>query len=518
MKNIVFVCFILFSLLAQAGSFDDMFIAVKNDDSGTVQELLAKGFDPNASDEEGDTLLMLAAREGNPAVSQKLIAAGADLNRQNSLGETALMLAAYKGHLAVAQLLLDKGASLRGARWNALLYAILGKNDDIVHLLMAHGADANARLENGTTALMLAAKGGSVEVVQDLLKHHAQVDARNDEQKTAYDWAMAAGNTDIADILVLASARKARLLRAVAAGEINAVRDILKKGVSPNETDVDGETPLNLAIHARHADIVSLLLSAGANPRQADAEGDTPLMAAAFTGDTSILQRLLDEGVPIDSPGVNALMYAAANGQNGALSLLLARGAKVNAQTEDGTTALMLAARNGNLEAVKILLENHADVHLRSKNNKTARAWAISAGNSEIAEFLAEKELGGLVREWFAWFDRKDDVALFLKHFADSELDIELPGQTIHSQSEFSAWYQKIRELIDYQHNDLLNVHIQKAAGETYGIDIGLKWNAVSYQKEILERYAKQHWDVEANPEGVWKIHKMVVTYTEPSP
>lgn len=490
-------------------------MAVKNDDSATVQELLAKGFDPNASDEEGNTLLMLAAREGNPAVCQRIIAAGADLNRQNGLGETALMLAAYKAHLAVSRLLVDKGASLQGARWNALLYAILGKNDDIVRLLLAHAADPNARLDNGITALMLAAKEGSVETVETLLAQHAQVDARNDEQKTAVDWAMAAGNTDIAGLLNQVSARKSRLLQAIATGDINTVRDILKKGVNPNETDADGETLLSLAIHTRHADIAALLLAAGANPRLANEEGDTPLMLAAFVGDTTILQRLLDEGVPIEQAGVNALMYAAANGRNEALALLLARGAKINAQSEDGTTALMLAARNGNLESVKILLENKADFTLRSKNENTARTWAIAADNNEIADLLAKKELGALVHEWFVWFDRKVDVDLFLGHLAEGELDMEIPGQTMRSRSDFSAWYTKLRELIDYQHHQLLNVHIEKMDKETYGIDVALKWNAISYQKELVEHFVKQHWDVKSTPEGVWKIHKMVASYTD---
>ncbi len=498
----------LFALLAQAGSFDDMFMAAKNDDSATVQALLAKGFDPNASDEEGNTLLMLAAREGNPVVCQKVIAAGADLNRQNRLGESALMLAAFKGHLAVVQLLLEKKASLRGTRWDALLYALFGKNDDIAQLLLAHGADANAHLDNGTTALMLAAQGGSSEMVANLLARHAQVDVRNDEQKTAFDWAMAAGNTDIAEVLARASAKKNQMLQAIAAGDSKTVIKLLQQGAAPNETDADGETLLTLAIHARQRDIVAVLLSAGANPRLANEAGDTPIMVAAFVGDTAILERLLDAGVPVNQVGDNALLYAAANGQNAALALLLARGAEINALSEAGMTALMLAARNGNVEGVKILLEKQADFSLRKP--KTARAWAVSAGHDEIADLLAEKELSALVHEWFAWFDRKADVDLFLSHLADSELSIEFPEQTIHSQLDFSIWYHKLEELIDYQHSHILNMHIEKVAEETYGIDIALKWNAVSYRKEILERFGKQHWDVKATPEGVWKIHKIV--------
>ena len=43
----------LFSATAKAGSFDDWFIAVKNDRPGKIGELLRQGFDPNAIEPKG---------------------------------------------------------------------------------------------------------------------------------------------------------------------------------------------------------------------------------------------------------------------------------------------------------------------------------------------------------------------------------------------------------------------------------------------------------------------------------
>ena len=59
---------------AKAGSFDDWFIAVKNDQAGKVKDLLKKGFDPNAIEpKRGDTGLILAMRENSLEVMAGLL-------------------------------------------------------------------------------------------------------------------------------------------------------------------------------------------------------------------------------------------------------------------------------------------------------------------------------------------------------------------------------------------------------------------------------------------------------------
>ncbi|MEO8654575.1 MAG: hypothetical protein ABI409_10675, partial [Ramlibacter sp.] len=56
---------------AHSGSYDDFFIAIRQDDGQTINSLLRRGFDPNTLDSKGLNGLYLALRD------QSLKAAGA---------------------------------------------------------------------------------------------------------------------------------------------------------------------------------------------------------------------------------------------------------------------------------------------------------------------------------------------------------------------------------------------------------------------------------------------------------
>jgi len=73
---------------------------------------------------------------------------------------------------------------------------------DIVKLLLANGANIEARVKsNGTTALMLAAESGEAQTVKLLLHKGASMEARDNDGKTALDFAARSGHTDIVQIL-----------------------------------------------------------------------------------------------------------------------------------------------------------------------------------------------------------------------------------------------------------------------------------------------------------------------------
>ena len=61
--------------------------------------------------EEGETLLHVAARAGAESVVEVLLAAGADPNARNGRGETPLHHAAWRGSVGAVEALLDAGAS-----------------------------------------------------------------------------------------------------------------------------------------------------------------------------------------------------------------------------------------------------------------------------------------------------------------------------------------------------------------------------------------------------------------------
>lgn len=203
---------VLGSLPAWAGSYDDAISAAKLGDAATLTALLQRGFDPDTVDEQGNSLLMLAAREGNPDAVAALLKFRPRLGRRNAVGDSALMLAVLKGESAVVKLLLDAGAPVNHDGWTPLMYAAFEGRTEILERLIAGGADVNALAPNQSNALMLAARNGHIEVVRRLLKTDVRLDQKNDSGFTAESWALANANTDIAELI-----RAERVRRGVSA-------------------------------------------------------------------------------------------------------------------------------------------------------------------------------------------------------------------------------------------------------------------------------------------------------------
>jgi uncharacterized protein len=184
---------------AMAGSYEDFFIAIRNDNAGTLSELLARGFDPNTRDAKGNSGLTVAMQENSPKTAKLLLSQPAlDLDALNQAGESALMMAALKGNLAGAQGLLARGAKVDQTGWSALHYAAAGTEPKVVSLLLERGATVDALSPNGTTPLMMAAQYGSEDSVKLLVDKKADLQRRNERGLRATDFARLAGRESLA--------------------------------------------------------------------------------------------------------------------------------------------------------------------------------------------------------------------------------------------------------------------------------------------------------------------------------
>jgi uncharacterized protein len=204
-KNIVFIGFLSsFSipLAAWAGSYEDFFAAIKQDDPAVVRNLLTRGFDPNTRDAKGMQGLFLALREPAPKVAQVLInAPKIDLNVVSVDGESPLMMAVFRGQTELVKQMIAKGADVNKTGWTPLHYAATTGNVPLISLLLEHHAYIDAESPNKTTPLMMAAHYGTPGAVKLLLEEGADPSLKNDLGLSAIEFAQNAKKDESVEVI-----------------------------------------------------------------------------------------------------------------------------------------------------------------------------------------------------------------------------------------------------------------------------------------------------------------------------
>jgi ankyrin repeat protein len=231
-----------------------------------------------------------------------------------------------------------------------------------------------------------------------------------------------------ADAFGFAAGQRSALHLAVAAGDVALTSRLLDLGVDPNQRDLQGLTPLHLALKCEESVAVALirpLVAAGSSPEVAAATGETPfgialaseqtalaywlgwtpwrlplrrlhgadLPAAAALGDLDAVERLLALGLALeseDAQGATALIRAAGSGQTALVVRLLEAGADPAHAARSGIHCLAAAVSARREAVVRTLLNHGVAPDLRMTGDGTALTLAAALGQTRIAEALLE--------------------------------------------------------------------------------------------------------------------------------
>jgi len=195
---------------------EQLLLAIQRGDREAIPKLLQEGADINVRDAQGRTPVMIATYQHNTKMVRELLQAGADINIRDNNKENPLLHAGAQGWLDILKLAIEAHADtsltnrfggisiipaserghvevvrelltctninvnhINNLGWTALLEAIVlsdggQAHQQIVQLLIDHGADVNLPDKDGVTPLQNARKRGFTEIERILQQAGAQ--------------------------------------------------------------------------------------------------------------------------------------------------------------------------------------------------------------------------------------------------------------------------------------------------------------------------------------------------------
>ena len=156
---------------------NQLLTGLKDRNIGIVKELILGGVNVNIKDEHGINPLMCACMLGEQEIVELLLKHGANVNEKNNAGFSALHYC--RTGVSIAQLLIDFGADVNAKTNNGdtvLKYALMNRNKQMVKLLIENGANVNFEERLGESPLIMAVKTGDKDIVEALLKENVKTD------------------------------------------------------------------------------------------------------------------------------------------------------------------------------------------------------------------------------------------------------------------------------------------------------------------------------------------------------
>ena len=296
--------------------------------------------------------------------------AGSPATSSGATPELLLWRATQRGDVPAVRLLLTPAAAAQDialdgkndALWSAVSSATRhpAESKQMIRLLLAHGADVNARLKGfGHRPSYLVE---SPEQLKQLLDIGADVTGDGGDDPPAIGIACNHAAQDPVAMLTLLLAHGAQI-----PGSPESAYGLLRCAVTTHRPDLE-----------------EFLLAHGVS---SDARRGTDKTVLFDAPDAATIEPLLRHGADINAAvpiGATALSAAIEEGRVSKSLLLLARGA--NANTKGPMPALTLAARLGQLPVVSALLAHGADIG--AGNGDTALEAAVAKDSVAIAEVL----------------------------------------------------------------------------------------------------------------------------------
>lgn len=371
-------------------------IAAKIDDEELVTYFIFKGADPELKNFEGDTPLHVAIKNHSMRAAKALSAVSSTLFSRDSEGVTALDRGLLADESYYDLFITTKAGELRDVEGQSIVhYFVRTKNLKGIRQCIIKGIPISVKDDNKKTPLDVAFENlddeESVEIAAELIMGGA------DEVATDFAYfqdAMLARNVNSRF-----DDGQTPLHLAAIYGHNAIAKYLLENNADTTVQDSSGATPLHEAVRYGNVEIAKALLNSGANVNARDNLGKTPVMLILPKDKTAEIYKLLiahrADLTQKDMFGDTVLHTASMlNVGASTFGILIDGGADVDARNKEGVTPLAIAVQKNDLETVRLLTAAGADIHTQDTNGNSPLSIAL-AGTSEMLEAVVNETNAG---------------------------------------------------------------------------------------------------------------------------
>lgn len=355
-----------------------------------VPLLIKGGADVNARNGQDLTLLHQAIIKESPETAVFLLEQGADMNALTADQESPLQLAIHCRLEAVVEALCSRGVSLSAPNNKGdcpLWCALESEQDNIASVLVKHGVDTDCW------------SPGPDGCLQTLL--HRAIDENNEfaavfliRSGCDLDSPRQAGLDGPTET---SSSKESPLHLCCQWGLTKVLQTLIEHTANVNSVDAENKTPLHVAIHNQHEEIITMLLKhPSIDLKIRDKSGNTPFASALSVRNHKAAEKILDRmpnaAEQMDSRGRNFLHLAIMKDDLESVLFLLSIQVDVNSRVHDvnQVSPLILAASSENEMLIRNLILAGARLNDRDSTQKTALHIAAERGRLGAIQALIQ--------------------------------------------------------------------------------------------------------------------------------
>lgn len=325
----------------------------------------------NVKDYAGKAMLHYACESGNVDIVLTLFKYGAEFHADESKMQP-LHYACRKNADEVARILVIMGhpvSARDNAGYTPISYVLYHKNYNLANWIIRVGADRGLKYRGLNEKIIEASAINSLKLVKYLVEESpVRINLQSDSSLTAFDEACKNDNLEILEYLVQRFGTRVENYKrmipiqfACQLGRTRLVNFLIRAGSPSIGRDHQGWTLIH---HACLSNVEELILGLsrdhGVDHRVADVQGNTPVHLALMNKCFDAARVLIDT-----------------------------LGSPMSAENEERKSPLILAIENGSLEIVRILAEKGVDLTCKDGRSLSPLHHACRVGNSDIVEYLA---------------------------------------------------------------------------------------------------------------------------------